>query len=116
MTSKSYRTLEATAWAAPVVWAVPWARFRGENAHGGYVWWGQVHLVGLVVFVLAALSLRTYLWRTRDGVGVISSRAHLVSQVALVGVVVILNWLSFQTGMARHHPPASLSEFLWSDP
>lgn len=116
MATGTYRVLELAAWTAPLLWTVPWALFRGENAHGGYVWWGQVHIGGLIVLVLAALSLRSYLWRTLRADRVRSGRRHLATQAALVGMVVILNWLSFQTGLARHDPPDSLSEFLWSDP
>jgi hypothetical protein len=75
-----------------------------------------VHNSVLIVLVLAALSLRTYFWRTRMPGRGGSVGTHLVTQFVLVAVVVIVNWLSFQTGMAMHEPPDSLNEFLWSDP
>lgn len=116
MTRTQRRLLGLMAWTAPLAWAIPWALFRGENAHGGYVWWGQVHNGGLTILLLAAISLRAYLWRTRGTSGDRSFGMHLAGQVALVGVTVIVSWLSFQTGMAMHDPPESVSQFLWGEP
>lgn len=110
------RLLGGLAWIIPLLWTVPWALFRGEFAHGGFVWWGQVHIGVLLLLVLVALAVRTYLWRRRHSQPPRPVGAHVLGQFGLVLLVVIANWLSFQTGLARHHPPESLGEFLWSDP
>jgi hypothetical protein len=116
MPTLTYRLLGAAAWVVPLLWTVPWALIRGEFAHGGYVWWQQVHIGGLLLLVVVALAARTHLWRRRRSQHPRSVGAHVFGQSALVVLVMAASWLSFQTGLARHHPPESLSEFLWSDP
>lgn len=110
------RILEALAWIIPMLWAMPWALFRGAFAHGGFVWWERMHIGGLILLVLAALTVRTNLWRRRHARPPRSVGAHVLDQSVLVLLVVLANWLSFQAGIALHHPPESLSEFLWSAP
>ena len=116
MANRTDRLVEALTWVVPLLWTVPWALFRGEFAHGGYVWWQQVHIGGLLLLVAAALATRMYLWRRRSSQQPRALGAHLLGQSALVLLVMVANWLSFQAGLARHQPPQSLSEFLWSDP
>ena len=113
MSERMASRLSAAAWLVPLLWAVAWALFRGAFAHGGYVWWETVHINGALV--LLGVGMRTFVWRHLIG-GRRSVAAFGASQVALVTVVILANWLCFQAGLAYHCPPTSIVDFFWQDP
>lgn len=98
------------AWLATAAWTVPWAVFRGENAHGGYVWWQRVHHGGLVLllFPTVVLIARGAIWNDRN-TRVLAAAGFAIS-------LFLATWLAFQVGLARHAPPGSVAEFLLNEP
>ncbi len=115
MSERIASRLSAAAWLVPLLWVAAWALFRGAFAHGGYVWWETVHINGALVLLVGGLAVRTFVWRQRIG-GCRSVAAFGASQVALVTVVILANWLCFQAGLAYHCPPTSSGDFFWQDP
>jgi hypothetical protein len=116
VTERNIRVVQLATWAGPLLWTIPWATFRGLCAHGGYLWWKTVHFRGLLVLLVLGLVVRSGIWWTRRGRPRVSARAHVAAQGSLVAVVVIVTWISFQTGLALHDPPDSLGDFLWQVP
>jgi len=114
MSDRIARRVSAAAWLAPLVWVAAWGLFRGAFAHGGYVWWETVHVYGALALLVCSIVSQRFVWKRRGGRGTVV--AFGASQAALVTVVLVANWLCFQTGLACHCTPTSISEFFWQDP
>ena len=98
----------AVTWLVPLSWTVLWGLFRGENAHGGFVWWRDVHYGGLLL--LSALA--TVLTKREPNHIPKLLRNSVVAGSALV----FATWLAFQAGLAKHQPPDSIIAFVLNEP
>jgi hypothetical protein len=94
----------------PLAWTVLWGVFRGAYAHGGFVWWQTVHHLGLALLGLFAFALN---WRLT---GPLRPHQLLALGASSAGALLLLTWLSFQTGLALHLSPTSVSSFLFDEP
>jgi hypothetical protein len=101
-----------------VAWATGSGIYLGEFAHGGYIW-----VRNLLNGILCALVLST-IGVFGAGSRVLPSasahrtriRARLFPISEFVLFVLVVRWLSFQTGLALHHPPHGIWEFFTAVP
>lgn len=115
MTQRVPRLVVFAAWAVTLAWTVCWGLFRGQFAHGGYVWWENVHGWGLTLLLLLCISITAVRWRTRPILAA-SALWHVVLQLSMILGVLVSTWLSFQTGLAIHESPDSFHDFFWNEP
>lgn len=114
----SIRNLAITGgWLLPLAWTILWGVFRGFFAHGGFVWWQYAHHVGLALLGLFAYSLHLFAYSLHRGSGEpLRPHQRFALAATAASVLLVLTWLSFQTGLALHVPPVSVSSFLFDEP
>lgn len=99
-----------TGWLVPLAWTMLWGLFRGAYAHGGFGWWQYAQYAGSTGFGLLAFGVH---WRLG---GPFQPGELLAVGAVATGLLLAVGCLAFQTGLAIHDPPSSLSEFLFAEP